>query len=67
LLSALRREPVELGFPVVFRGAVVEIDPAAFDEAMKGWVKGSLLDLQHFFGALLDGPGNLVAVQRTSL
>ena len=64
LLSALRRESIELRFAIVLGRALFERDPAPLDEAMERRVQGALFHLQDVVGAELDGLGDGVAVSR---
>src|SRR6187549_2297455 len=64
LLSALRRQPIELGAPVVLRSALVEADRAALDQPVKRRIEGSLLDQQNVLRSALDRLGDRVAVRR---
>src|SRR5258707_216187 len=54
LLPALRRQSIELGAAIVLGGAVVERDPATFDQPVKGWIEGALLHQEHVIRATLD-------------
>src|SRR5688572_22876069 len=47
LLPALRRQSIELGAPIVLGSAVVERNPAAFDQPVKGGIEGALLHHEH--------------------
>src|SRR6185503_19326154 len=65
LPATLRRQPIELGAPVVLRGAVVEGDEAALDQPVQRWIEGSLLHQQNVVRAALDRLGDRVAMGRT--
>src|SRR6476660_6055808 len=65
LLAALRRQPIELGAPVVLRSAVVESDEAALDQPVKRRIQGSLLHQEDVLRAALDGLGDRVTMRRT--
>src|SRR5688572_13427076 len=54
LLPALRRQSIELGAPIVLGGAVIERNPATFDQPVKGWIEGALLDQEHVIRATFD-------------
>jgi hypothetical protein len=47
LLTAFRRQSIELGAPIVLGGAILERNPATFDQPVKGWIEGALLHQEH--------------------
>jgi len=41
-------------------------DPASVLEPVKGWIEGTVFNLQHFRGSMLDGLRDSVPVRRTT-
>ena len=58
------REPVELGAPVVVRGAPFALDPPLLRHPVEGGVEGPFFDAQHIVGGGLDPARDAVAVHR---
>src|SRR5262249_22815697 len=65
LFAALRGQSIELGAAIVLRRAVVERNPAAFDQPVKRRVEGPLLHTEHVIRSALDRFGNGVSVRRS--
>src|SRR5688572_9666979 len=63
LLPPLRGQSIELGAPVVLRGALVERNPATLDQAVKRRIQRSLLDQEHVIRAPLDRLRDRMAVR----
>src|SRR6516164_8985390 len=61
---ACRRQPIELGFALVFRFSPIAGDPASMLETIKRRIERALLDLEAISGNLLDSQQHAVAVQR---
>src|SRR4249920_2838863 len=64
LLATAARQRIELGFPVVLRGAPLGLDRALALEAMQRRIERSLLHAQRILRDLLDAIGDGPAVLR---
>jgi len=57
-------EFVELGLAAVVGGSPFGVEPAAFFEAMEGWIERALLDLEDLLGDLANAVGDAIAMDR---
>ena len=56
------RQRIELSLAAALRLAPMGLDPALLLQPVQRWIKGALLNLQHFGGDLLDAFGDCPAV-----